>query len=221
MPRAGARRGKSLPKGFAPRDGPGSKTGEFEKREFREIPRKQGPETRTGRRFEASACWYNPRVKLSLMPLIQLREPDSNRRPRGYEPRELPGCSIPRSILFSRTAKIDVVTRWKTTSQLSRILGPEHRRIIGRTPPNLNGQFHFVQGHVVFFRANPNAAMEISDQLNCGPGPQLVGRAQINFGKKWGWANCVGPPGLSILVVATNRWLAPPAVVVASPSGFR
>ena len=23
------------------------------------------------------------------------REPDSNRRPRGYEPRELPGCSIP------------------------------------------------------------------------------------------------------------------------------
>ena len=26
----------------------------------------------------------------------KLREPDSNRRPRGYEPRELPGCSIPR-----------------------------------------------------------------------------------------------------------------------------
>lgn len=25
----------------------------------------------------------------------KLREPDSNRRPRGYEPRELPGCSIP------------------------------------------------------------------------------------------------------------------------------
>jgi hypothetical protein len=26
----------------------------------------------------------------------KLREPDLNRRPRGYEPRELPGCSIPR-----------------------------------------------------------------------------------------------------------------------------
>ena len=26
---------------------------------------------------------------------FKLREPDSNRRPRGYEPRELPGCSIP------------------------------------------------------------------------------------------------------------------------------
>ena len=26
---------------------------------------------------------------------IELREPDLNRRPRGYEPRELPGCSIP------------------------------------------------------------------------------------------------------------------------------
>ena len=26
----------------------------------------------------------------------KLREPDSNRRPRGYEPRELPGCSTPR-----------------------------------------------------------------------------------------------------------------------------
>ncbi len=25
----------------------------------------------------------------------KLREPDLNRRPRGYEPRELPGCSIP------------------------------------------------------------------------------------------------------------------------------
>ena len=28
--------------------------------------------------------------------LVKLREPDLNRRPRGYEPRELPSCSIPR-----------------------------------------------------------------------------------------------------------------------------
>ena len=27
-----------------------------------------------------------------------LREPDLNRRPSGYEPDELPGCSIPRSM---------------------------------------------------------------------------------------------------------------------------
>jgi hypothetical protein len=34
----------------------------------------QGPETPAGRRFEASACGYNTRGKLSLMPLIQLRK---------------------------------------------------------------------------------------------------------------------------------------------------
>ncbi len=70
--------------------------GDFERREFGEMPGKQGPETRTGRRFEASACWYNRRVKQSLKPLIQLRGQDLNLRPRGYEPRELPGCSTPR-----------------------------------------------------------------------------------------------------------------------------
>ena len=32
---------------------------------------------------------------------LKWREPDSNRRPRGYEPRELPGCSIPRCFLMS------------------------------------------------------------------------------------------------------------------------
>jgi len=31
-----------------------------------------------------------------LAGLTELREQDSNLRPRGYEPRELPGCSIPR-----------------------------------------------------------------------------------------------------------------------------
>ena len=70
---------ESLPKGFAPVGGMGAEMGELERREFREMPRKQGPETRTGRRFEASACSYNPRVKQSLMPLIQLREQNSVR----------------------------------------------------------------------------------------------------------------------------------------------
>ena len=28
--------------------------------------------------------------------VVWLREPDLNRRPSGYEPDELPGCSIPR-----------------------------------------------------------------------------------------------------------------------------
>ena len=31
--------------------------------------------------------------------LSWLREPDLNRRPSGYEPDELPGCSIPRPYL--------------------------------------------------------------------------------------------------------------------------
>ena len=80
----GAEREKMLPRGFAPMNGRWSRWREFERRETRETLGKQGPETRTGRRFEASACWYNTRVKLSLKPLIQLREPDLNRRPGGY-----------------------------------------------------------------------------------------------------------------------------------------
>lgn len=51
-----------------------SRGGEFERQAFGAMLRKQAQETRTCRRFEASACWYNTRVKLSLMPLIQLRE---------------------------------------------------------------------------------------------------------------------------------------------------
>ncbi len=52
---------------------------EFEKREFRKTLRKQGQETQTSRNFEASACWYNTRVKLSLISLIQLSGTDTSR----------------------------------------------------------------------------------------------------------------------------------------------
>jgi hypothetical protein len=41
----------------------------FERQEFRERQIKTRPETQTGRRFEASACWNNWRVKQSLLPL--------------------------------------------------------------------------------------------------------------------------------------------------------
>ena len=34
-----------------------------------------------------------------------LREPDLNRRPSGYEPDELPGCSIPRQWILKLIAK--------------------------------------------------------------------------------------------------------------------
>jgi hypothetical protein len=67
-----------------------SRWGEIERRGFHEMPRKQGPETQTGRRFEASACWYNTRVKLSLIPLIQLPDRNSalaHRKFSGYHPR--------------------------------------------------------------------------------------------------------------------------------------
>ena len=37
---------------------------------------------------------------LKVQFLIWLRELDSNQRPLGYEPNELPGCSIPRHIFF-------------------------------------------------------------------------------------------------------------------------
>jgi hypothetical protein len=61
-----------------------SRWGEIERRGFHEMPRKQGPETQTGRRFEALACWYNTRVKLSLIALVQLKFGLAHRRPRGY-----------------------------------------------------------------------------------------------------------------------------------------
>ena len=41
-------------------------------------------------------------TEISHIHLIWLREPDLNRRPSGYEPDELPSCSIPRytTLLF-------------------------------------------------------------------------------------------------------------------------
>lgn len=53
-----------------------SQWGEIERRGFHKMPRRQGRETQTSRRYEASACWYITRVKLSLKPLIQLSEPN-------------------------------------------------------------------------------------------------------------------------------------------------
>ena len=41
-----------------------------------------------------------PRKLLFTRPLKWLRGPDLNRRPSGYEPDELPGCSTPRSGLM-------------------------------------------------------------------------------------------------------------------------
>ena len=35
-----------------------------------------------------------------------LREPDLNRRPSGYEPDELPGCSIPRQLVSNSTIPV-------------------------------------------------------------------------------------------------------------------
>ncbi len=71
--------------------GIGSETGEFERGEFGEMPGKQGPESRTGLRFEASACHfrlrakpYNPRVKQSLMPFVKLKFGLAHRCPWGY-----------------------------------------------------------------------------------------------------------------------------------------
>ena len=43
----------------------------------------------------ASALSLNPGVAFVRFPGFKLRGQDSNLRPRGYEPRELPGCSTP------------------------------------------------------------------------------------------------------------------------------
>ena len=48
----------------------------------------------------AAAQKKTPRSQILRTWGFKWREPDSNRRPRGYEPRELPGCSIPRHFLF-------------------------------------------------------------------------------------------------------------------------
>ncbi len=43
-----------------------------------------------------------------------LREPDLNRRPSGYEPDELPGCSIPR-LKYVYLFSVAYITTWLPT----------------------------------------------------------------------------------------------------------
>ena len=93
--------------------------GEFGSRETRETLRKQGPETRTGRRFEASACWYNTRVKLSLKPLIELRETNSLRKPSETSPLTPP--SMPR--VGSAKGRPNQVVGLSTTLALAEFFG--------------------------------------------------------------------------------------------------
>ena|GEM_PF-5561294 len=47
----------------------------------------------------------NPGVEMNSTPGLfdKWRGPDLNRRPRGYEPRELPGCSTPRQCVKGPT----------------------------------------------------------------------------------------------------------------------
>jgi hypothetical protein len=84
------------------------------------MPRKQGPETRTGRRFEASACWYNRRVKLSSISLIQLRESHSSRtgeesslRGPHRRIRLVPRVGINRLALSYRPFKYEISISWE------------------------------------------------------------------------------------------------------------
>jgi hypothetical protein len=81
---SGYQRQKNRPSRFAPWLVETSRRGEFETGPTRANPGKYWVETQTGRRFETSACWYNRRVKLSSISLIQLRErnPHKNHSPR-------------------------------------------------------------------------------------------------------------------------------------------
>ncbi len=45
------------------------------------------------------SLFYNPAVAEFRYRQFKLRGQDLNLRPRGYEPRELPGCSTPRQLL--------------------------------------------------------------------------------------------------------------------------
>src|SRR5260221_2883896 len=57
-------------------------------------PVRRGPDHRTAKSRPLSRAAF----------LNWLRELDLNQRPSGYEPDELPGCSIPRQILALRNA---------------------------------------------------------------------------------------------------------------------
>lgn len=57
-----------------------------------------GVKTKKGRRLGASAFCKTLGASIARNHQNQLRGQDSNLRPRGYEPRELPGCSTPRCV---------------------------------------------------------------------------------------------------------------------------
>src|SRR5438034_8251316 len=54
-----------------------------------------------GRRKEKLLC-----TQYAYRGVFEWRGQDSNLRPRGYEPRELPGCSTPRHVLFAGLSKL-------------------------------------------------------------------------------------------------------------------
>ena len=74
---------------------------------MRATPGKYRVETPTGRRFEASACWYNRRGKLSSFSLIQLLDKRARRKP--IETSHLTPSSMPMVGLDSAKPTLSVV----------------------------------------------------------------------------------------------------------------
>ncbi len=61
--------------------------------------------TRKKPRHKASASFVHTRVRFRSTACVKWRGQDSNLRPRGYEPRELPDCSTPRHCLIFHTSE--------------------------------------------------------------------------------------------------------------------